>query len=135
MTITPEQLDALTRQALQASQLAYAPYSRFQVGAALLTAQGKIITGCNVENASYGLSICAERNALTSMVTSGERELRAIVIVSSGGVTPCGACRQFLSEFASCDTPIAVYLVDSATEQLVAQWTSASLLPGAFSLE
>ena len=79
---------------------AYAPYSHFQVGAALLSECGTIVTGCNVENCSYGLTICAERNAATSAVTQGLMRWKAIAIATVGGVAPCGACRQFLAEFA-----------------------------------
>lgn len=85
-----------------AKQKAYAPYSKFKVGAALLTKSGKIYTGCNVENASYGLACCAERNAMFKALSEGEREFRAIAIVSDGmePTAPCGACRQVLNEFA-----------------------------------
>lgn len=90
----------LAAEARGAAEKAYAPYSRFQVGAALLCADGTVVTGCNVENASYGLTICAERNAVAAAVAQGHRDFRAIVVVSPNGVTPCGACRQVLSEFA-----------------------------------
>jgi len=86
---------------------AYAPYSKFAVGAALLTKSGRIITGCNVENLSFGLTICAERAAVFTAVAMGEREFEAIAVVadSKTPVTPCGACRQVLAEFAA-DLPI-----------------------------
>jgi cytidine deaminase len=85
-----------------AKQKAYAPYSNFKVGAALLGKSGRIYTGCNVENASYGLSSCAERNAVFKALSEGEREFRAIAIVSGSSepTAPCGACRQVLNEFA-----------------------------------
>jgi cytidine deaminase len=84
-----------------ASKLAYCPYSRFPVGAAALTAGGAIVAGCNVENASYGLTICAERNAVCQAVARGEREIRAVVVYTPTPTptAPCGACRQVLNEF------------------------------------
>jgi cytidine deaminase len=81
---------------------AYAPYSRFSVGAALLTRRGTIVHGCNVENASYGLSICAERNAVFRAVADGERDFVAIAVTAGkgNGASPCGSCRQVLHEFS-----------------------------------
>jgi cytidine deaminase len=86
---------------------AYAPYSHFPIGAALLTKSGKVFLGCNVENISFGLSICAERNAVFSAVAAGEREFEAIAIIadSKTPVTPCGGCRQVMAEFAP-DMPL-----------------------------
>ena len=89
----------LIRLAREARQRAYAPYSQFEVGAALLGVSGHVYTGCNVENISYGLTICAERVALFKAVSEGEREFQAIAVVTANGVSPCGACRQALSEF------------------------------------
>lgn len=86
--------------ATQARHKAYAPYSRYTVGAALLTASDKVYTGVNVENASYGLAICAERTAAVKAVSDGERDFVAIAVVTENGGTPCGACRQVLNEFA-----------------------------------
>ncbi len=109
-TVTP----TLTAIALAARKNAYAPYSGFRVGAALVTADGRIFTGCNVENASYSLTICAERNALFAAVATGVQELRKIAIVGGRtdeeaaaiACTPCGACLQVLSEFCPPDFPI-----------------------------
>src|SRR5216117_366644 len=88
--------------AVKARQLAVAPYSKFQVGAALLTRRGQIITGANVESASYGLTCCAERVALFHALTSGRRDFAAVAVVARapGGPMPCGACRQLLAEYA-----------------------------------
>ena len=97
---SPEYLAHILDAARQAATFAYAPYSKFQVGAAILTRSDKIIVGCNVENSSFGLTICAERTAVVQAIVQNEREWRAIAIVSPTGVTPCGACRQVLAEFA-----------------------------------
>ncbi len=121
----------LERRAVDAQQRAHAPYSHYHVGAALQTANGAIFAGCNVENASYGLSICAERSAVVQMVAAGELEPIAIVVVTGGPVagTPCGACRQTLAEFAR-DLPIRLLVPGQPT---ATRTTSlAALLPDAF---
>ena len=96
-------MDSLMRAAREASERAYAPYSNFSVGAAILTEGGAVYAGCNVENASYGLSICAERNAATTMISAGEsdRRIKSVAVFSPNTAPcfPCGACRQFLREF------------------------------------
>lgn len=91
----------LLAKALEAREKAYVPYSRFQVGAALLTKDGKIYTGCNVENASYGLTMCAERVVLYKAISEGEKEFAALAVVADtpNPCSPCGACRQVLCEF------------------------------------
>ncbi len=93
---------ALVEAARAARQHAYAPYSRYQVGAAVRSTGGRIFTGCNVENASYGLSMCAERNAIFAAVAAGDQRLEAVAVATSANPpgTPCGACRQVLQEFA-----------------------------------
>lgn len=108
-----------------------APYSRFQVGAALLTAQGEIVTGANVESASYGLTCCAERVALFKALTQGEKEFVAIAVVArlSDGPMPCGACRQLLAEYAP---DAEVWVADSARPGKVRTFKVAKLLPEAF---
>jgi cytidine deaminase len=103
--------EKLLSAAREIARRAHAPYSRFHVGAAILARDGQIITGCNVENASYGLAICAERTAAVQAVARGIRDWSALVVVSPTGVSPCGACRQFLSEFGL-DLPILIGYLD-----------------------
>ena len=110
---------------------AYAPYSKFAVGAALLTRDGRVVHGCNIENASFGLSICAERNAVWKALSEGESDFVAVAVTAgrAGGASPCGACRQVLHEFA----PNAwVYWRDSRGHILKRKLTE--LLPSAFNL-
>lgn len=127
--------ESLKRQLLDAAsevrQRAYAPYSGFHVGAALAGKSGTVYLGCNVENASYGLTICAERIAMGNAVTAGERELLGICISSAGGVSPCGACRQFLFEFAP---DLIVLQWDADSDKLVAESSLRELLPNSFQL-
>ena len=121
----------LVAAAVDARARAVAPFSNFHVGAALLTRTGEIITGANVESASYGLTCCAERIALFKALTDGKRDFVAVAVAArrDGGATPCGACRQLLAEYA----PNAVVLVvDSAQPARVRQYTMAKLLPAAF---
>lgn len=127
-----ETRSALVNAALAAQQKAYAKYSKFFVGAALLTESGKIISGCNVENASYGLTICAERSAVFTAVGMGETEFRAIAIATAGGHPPCGACRQVLAEFCQ---SLSVILVNSDDPADLQHHDLAQLLPGRFVLE
>lgn len=117
----------LVGRAMDARCLAYVPYSDFPVGAALLTRSGKIYTGCNVENASYGLTVCAERVAIWKAISEGETEFEALAVVTNIGGSPCGACRQVMAEFAP-DMPVLIAdLKGQATELSV-----ADLLPLAF---
>ena len=118
----------LINAARQARASAYAPYSKYHVGAALLTASGKIYLGANIENAAYPDSICAERVAIFTAVTEGERAFQAIAVVTSDGGTPCGSCRQVLAEF-SLDANV---LIANEKGEIVREETVASLLPGAF---
>ena len=113
-----------------ARQHAYAPYSQYSVGAAVLTTDGAVFAGCNVENASYGLTVCAERNALAACVLAGKRP-RAVTIVVDGKrpASPCGACRQVLAELCSPNTPVRSRTKSSKPKS----FTVKSLLPAAFS--
>jgi cytidine deaminase len=120
-------IDELVAAANAARASAYAPYSRFAVGAALRGADGKIYTGCNIENASYGLTICAERVAVFAAVAAGARKFTAIAVTTENGVTPCGACRQVLAEFSPQMTVIAA---DAHGNRSVHDL--AELLPAAF---
>ena len=119
--------------ALDARTRAVAPYSKFQVGAALLTADGEIISGANVESASYGLTCCAERVALFKALTAGQTQFRAIAVVAGieGGPTPCGACRQLLAEYAP---DARVWIADANCPKKIREFTVRELLPAAFSL-
>jgi cytidine deaminase len=120
--------------ALAVRMRAHAPYSKFLVGAAVKADDGTIYVGCNVENASYGLTICAERNAIAQMVAAGRKRAVEVAITTMGGHAPCGACRQVLAEFAS-DLVIWLVDVDSSGKPLSAARTTLNeLLPMRFDL-
>jgi cytidine deaminase len=123
----------LIRAALAARKKAVAPYSNFQVGAALLTPRGEIISGANVESASFGLTCCAERIALFKALTDGKKSFAAIAIVATldGGPMPCGACRQLLAEYAP---EAVVWIADARKPRQIHEFTVRQLLPGAFVL-
>jgi cytidine deaminase len=120
--------DPLVKAARAAQARAYAPYSQFRVGAALETESGEVYVGCNVENASYGLTICAERAAVCAAVSAGAQRFRRAVVVSDSDppAAPCGACRQVLSEFGR------DFRIDAIGPRATASWTVAELLPAAF---
>lgn len=122
--------DLLMKEAVSARELAYVPYSKFQVGAALVTKDGKVYRGANIENASYGLSNCAERTALFKAVSEGDKEFTALAVVADTKrpVPPCGACRQVISEF--CPSTMKVYLTNLHGD--IQETTVGELLPGAF---
>lgn len=122
--MTPEELIDLAK---QVRKRAYAPYSHYKVGAALLGKSGKIYTGCNVENASYGHTVCAERSAVVKAVSEGEREFEAVAVVTKNGGSPCGACRQVLSEFSP---ELIIYIADKNGEYRTT--TLKQLLPDSF---
>jgi cytidine deaminase len=128
--ITEETRDRLIAAACEARARAYAPYSRFAVGAALLADDGRVFTGVNVENASYGLTVCAERNAVGTMVAEGARRILAVAVCTENGVTPCGACRQVLSEFVDHEGDAPVWIVDGQGK--VRETTMFTLLPDHF---
>jgi cytidine deaminase len=123
--------DALVSAARQVREKAFAPYSSFQVGAAVLGASGRIYVGCNVENATYGATICAERAAICAMVANGETRLLAVAVYveAEPAATPCGICRQVLAEFAE-DAPVVVANASGRTTYSLAQ-----LLPERFVLK
>jgi len=107
--IDGEQIEVLLKEAGKAAEMAYVPYSKFRVGAALMCADGSIVVGCNVENRSFGLTICAERNAIAAAIAKGKIKFSAVAISTPDSfvpVGPCGACRQVLSEFMPPDTPV-----------------------------
>ncbi|MEM0925282.1 MAG: cytidine deaminase [Planctomycetota bacterium] len=129
-------LDRLIQAAIEAREKAYAPHSHFLVGSAALVPSGEIFVGCNVENASYSLTLCAERVALSSAVVQGHRQFQAIAVASEGGVSPCGACRQFIYEFGGDPTLIMVDVRSGETKlrqmsQLLPDSFDGSQLPSA----
>lgn len=120
----------LIEKAIEAMRRAYAPYSNFKVGAALLTKSGKVFVGCNVENASFGLSVCAERVAMFTAVAAGETQFEKLVVVANTSypVSPCGACRQVMSEFGDFEVILANTNGDTVKTRV------SELLPYAFKL-
>ncbi|TWG66546.1 cytidine deaminase [Bacillus subtilis] len=123
----------LITEALKARDMAYAPYSKFQVGAALLTKDGKVYRGCNIENAAYSMCNCAERTALFKAVSEGDTEFQMLAVAADtpGPVSPCGACRQVISELFTKD----VIVVLTNLQGQIKEMTVEELLPGAFSSE
>ena len=128
MTLNAETRQQLIAAAVEVRQWAYAPYSKFLVGAALLTESGKIYDGVNIENAAYPSGICAERVAVFKAVSEGERKFVALAVATSNGGSPCGACRQVLAEWGL-DT---IVLLCDAVGNVVTETTVGGLLPGAF---
>lgn len=129
--MTREEKEELVRLAAQAARGAYAPYSKFPVGAVLQSSDGRLFSACNVENASYGLTICAERAAVCKAVSEGARSFSCLALSVRGGGAPCGACRQVLREFG---TEMTVLLGDE-NGQLIRELSLAELLPEAFGPE
>jgi cytidine deaminase len=133
---TPKVIPENTRRDLIAAaqrvrQNAYAPFSHYLVGAALITPDGKIYTGCNVENSSYGGAICAERVAVTKAVSEGERQFDAVAVVTRDGGSPCGMCRQFMYEFA----PDLLVIIADETGKIMQERSLRELLPDGFRFE
>jgi cytidine deaminase len=126
--LTDEQKQNLIRTAQEARQWAYAPYSKYLVGAAVLSASGRVYDGVNIENAAYPTGTCAERVAVFKAVSEGERRFLAIAVVTSNGGTPCGSCRQVLAEFGL----ETVVLIADAQGNLLQEISVGDLLPGAF---
>jgi cytidine deaminase len=128
MRMDQRQIDELVEAATEVRSRAHAPYSGYRVGAAVLTTDGRVFTGCNVENASYGLSVCAERHAIAAAVAAGCRDFAGIAVVtqSSPPAAPCGACRQVLAEFG--DFPVILAGLDGGQSTT----TARGLLPLAF---
>ena len=129
MSLSHLQIRRLATAARRAAESSYAPYSAFRVGAAVLTSSGKIFAGCNIENASYGLTICAERAAVFKAVTEGRRKLVAVAVYTPTAhpTAPCGACRQVIHEFSP---TAAILCVCDSSEQI--ETTLDQLLPAAF---
>jgi cytidine deaminase len=127
--MTDAEQNELVQAALEAQKRAYCIYSNFPVGAALRGTSGRIYAGVNVENASFGLTNCAERVAIGTAIAAGEKEFTAIAVVSRSGVTPCGACRQVLAEFAP---KLEILMVDSLNPTQMHRATLDQLLPGRF---
>ena len=128
----PPDPTALIQAAEEVRANAYAPYSVYRVGAAVLDEKGRIHVGVNVENVSFGLTVCAERNAIASMAASGGKEIKAVAVVTDDGGTPCGACRQVLSEFAP--NPSEVWVFGHSAKN---NWQArlSDLLPSGFNTE
>ncbi len=122
--------DALVQDAIEARSFAYTPYSHYKVGAALLTSRGKVYKGCNIENASYSPSICAERTAIFKAVSEGDRDFEAIAVVTGDGAAPCGTCRQVMREFAP-DLTVVISDLEGNYQIL----TLSDLLPYSFGPE
>jgi cytidine deaminase len=121
--------DALIQSAIAVRERAYAPYSGYRVGAALLTGSGRVHAAPNIENASYGLTVCAERAAVIKAVSEGETDFRVVAVVTEDGATPCGACRQFLAEFGP---DVRILVADPAGNRR--ETSLGALLPDAFDL-
>ena len=128
MAITDNEIQQVVRLAIEARKKAYAPYSKYKVGAALRTKDGRMYQGINIENAAYPSTICAERTAIFSAIAQGEREFELIAVVTQNGGFPCGGCRQVMAEFAL-DMLVVIADEDGNIHE---KMTVSQLLPGAF---
>jgi len=128
MKMDQEQKIDLVRIANQVRKWAHVPYSNYPVGAAVLTESGRIYDGVNIENAAFPVTICAERVAIFKAVSNGEKDLKAIAVVTRNGGMPCGSCRQVMAEFS----PEMLVIVADEKEKITAEKSLADLLPGAF---
>ena len=128
MKLDQEQKVDLVRIANQVRKWAYAPYSKYTVGAAALTESGRVYDGANIENAAYPVTMCAERVAIFKAISNGEKEFQAIAVVTKNGGMPCGSCRQVMAEFS----PEMVVIIADENETIKTEKTVADLLPGAF---
>lgn len=131
----PNNSELMAKKACEVMQNAYSPYSKYKVGACIEAEDGTLFTGCNVENASYGLTCCAERSAIFALISAGKKKVKAIALVGSGDelCTPCGACRQVIREFAAPNAPI--YLCNPQTQKVVETTNIKTLLPQSFGPE
>lgn len=131
LRISAALLDQLVQEAKAVRENAYAPYSKYKVGAAIVTRSGSLYTGCNVENSTFGATICAERSAIVQMIANGESDPVACAVVTRDGGSPCGICRQMLSEFAD-EMPIVMVGLESSEGESGKVIDLADLLPVAF---
>ncbi|EEP76583.1 cytidine deaminase [Uncinocarpus reesii 1704] len=133
VNLTEAELSTLSAKAIEAKAAAYCPYSHFRVGASLLTEDGTYFIGANVENASYPVGICAEKNAIGTAVTAGHKSFRAVAVASDiiPGTSPCGSCRQFMRQFCPPSLPIYMY----GTDGKYVMKTMGELLPDSFGPE
>ncbi len=131
--MTEDNINVLRREALSARARAHNPYSKYSVGAAVLTSDGRVFSGCNIENSSYGATLCAERVAIAKAVSEGAKILKEVLVVTDNSPpsAPCGMCRQFMSEFAAPD--LVVHLTNPLGETSTHSFTA--LLPRAFTPE
>ncbi|MFI5142398.1 MAG: cytidine deaminase [Thermoanaerobaculales bacterium] len=131
MSLAKVTIDRLINAAREAQRQAYAPYSHFPVGAAVLAVDGRVFAGCNVENSSFGLTVCAERNAVAAAIAAGARPVAVAVVANGDRVAPCGACRQVLAEFSPA-MPVFLASADGDTHEAT---SLEALLPSAFRFE
>jgi cytidine deaminase len=131
MQLAPASLQRLIESARRARANAYAPYSRFLVGASVLAEDGRVFVGCNVENSSFGLTVCAERNAVAAAVVAGARPVAVAVVADDPNIVPCGACRQVMAEFDP-EMPLVLAPAEGGEHRLI---SLAALLPAAFRFE